>query len=119
MKEPRMVRINADASRLILFVVFFGASAGCGGEPRPRAQPTTSATSESEPRIYVADWANQRVVRMNDMQGNGWITYSGSEEKNQLRYPVGMCLDSASRIYISEQYHHRIIRMDDMLGTNF
>ena len=27
-------------------------------------------------RIYVADYNNNRIVRMNDMSGSGWITCS-------------------------------------------
>jgi DNA-binding beta-propeller fold protein YncE len=91
------------------------AISGCGtGATRDVLQ-----SADEEPRIYVADWANHRIVRMNDMRGNGWLTCNRGGEGQGFHYPVGICMDAAGRIYVSEQYHHRIVRLDDVLGTGW
>src|SRR5437868_10061363 len=66
---------------------------GCS-EADSRSSQIQSKEKAIEPRIYVADWANQRIVRMNDMQGGGWTVCdqpAGGEPK--FRFPVGICVD--------------------------
>src|SRR5262245_27777311 len=60
-------------------------------------------------RIYIADWANHRVVRMDDMTGAGWTAIG----EGQFSYPVGVCVDAAGGLVVTEQRHHRIVRIDD------
>src|SRR6478752_1653559 len=90
--------------------------AGC----EPGAQQTAlPSTIHGQPQIYVADWANHRLVCMDDMRGGGWATCGdGRRTQQAFHFPVGICLDAAGRIYVSEQSHERILRFDDMLGTN-
>lgn len=54
-------------------------------------------------RIYVADWANDRVVRIDDMTGAGWTTLGtkGSEAK-QFDGPYGIFVDPGNRIYVTD-----------------
>jgi len=113
----RRRQIRAGASLLVLIAVVC-SGIGCGDNVNAPTLVQAKSGTETEPRIYVADWANHRIVRMNDMRGEGWITYEGNAGRNSgLHFPVGVCLDSVGRIYVSEQYHHRILRMDDILGT--
>jgi sugar lactone lactonase YvrE len=70
---------------------------------------------DAQGRIYVADM--HRVVRMNDITGNGWTAFgshgSGNGEFNYIR---GLAVDSKGRIYVSDYFNNRIVRMDDMNG---
>jgi streptogramin lyase len=145
---PRMTRVNADqgfssglkltfrpppsvptgGSRVLrgpfclaLFgFLAFAAFTGCGRQPNTPASASAPslAAGDDQPRIYVADWANHRIVRMSDMSGGGWITY-GERGDHPLRFPVGICVDTTGRIHVAEQYHQRIVQMDDMLGANW
>src|SRR5215831_11890891 len=87
---------------------------GCGGK-RPGADAADPA-----PRIYVADWANHRIVRMDDMRGRNWTALGekGHGER-QFQFPVGIFVDAAGHIYVTEQRHHHLIRMDDLYGANW
>src|SRR5262245_25642464 len=69
---------------------------------------SSSAPVASTERIYVADWANHRVVRMDDMTGAGWISIG----ERGLFYPVGVCLDRSGRLVIAEQRNDRVILID-------
>ena len=68
-------------------------------------------------RIYVADYGNNRVVRMDDMNGTGWTAFgkpgSGS---NQFNHPARVAVDSGGRVYVADMSNSRIVRMDDMSG---
>lgn len=69
-------------------------------------------------RIYVAD--RNRVVRMNDISGNGWTTFgehgSGVGRFNYIR---GLAVDSRGRIHISDFFNSRIVRIDDITGAGW
>jgi DNA-binding beta-propeller fold protein YncE len=92
---------------------------GCAGDTQPAATKSTPAARDGQPQIFVADWANHRIVRFDDMQGGGWVSFGDdSNHVHALRFPVGICVDSGGRLHIAEQYHARIVQIDDMLGTN-
>ena len=108
----------------MLWVAFAALAAAAIGGCEQRTGSTIKKAPEAgaaqEPRIFVADWANHRLVRISDMRGKGWTTLGdGGAAEHRLHLPVGICLDSTGRIYVSEQYHHRLLRMEDMLGTNW
>jgi predicted nicotinamide N-methyase len=82
-------------------------------------------TFDSQGRIYVADRDNSRIVRMDDIAGNGWTTFDLAG-----RYPIPACdagqpvgciisiaVDRAGRIYFTAA--GRIGRIDDMTGAGF
>lgn len=84
---------------------------------------------DSRQRIYVADRDNNRIVRMDDLAGHGFKTFSGVGA-NQLALPgceggaipppgcvASVTVDSAGRIYIVAS--SRIVRIDDMDGTGW
>ena len=50
-------------------------------------------------RIYVADYSNNRIVRMTDVTGAGWTTFgSKGTGANQFNGPVGIYVDGAGQI---------------------
>jgi sugar lactone lactonase YvrE len=83
------------------------------------ASPVQTAL-DSSGRIYIADTYNNRIVRMDDMNGTNWTAFgSQGSGTNQFWYPSGIAVDSSNRIYICDQRNSRIVRMDDMSGTNW
>lgn len=74
------------------------------------------------PRIYVADTGNKRLVRMDDMMGNGWTVLTQSPPVNGVSYsfdsPVAVAVGSNGAIYVADS-GPAVIRVDDMTGTNW
>ena len=85
-------------------------------------------TLDAEGRLYIADRENHRLVRMDDIAGNGWLALTGAGgdrlsnpatrttcvSSNHGTYSV--VLDLAGRIYIADNQGHRLIRIDDISG---
>src|SRR5215831_10518945 len=111
-------RTRRNPALLCVFAVLVGPGLfGCKGTAESDIEPPSDGAGRKGPRVYVADWANHRLVQMSDMRGTGWTTLGDSAaSQHAFRFPVGICLDSTGRIYVTEQYHHRIVQMDDMLG---
>ena len=73
---------------------------------------------DAQGRIYVADIT--RVVRMNDITGNGWTSFgSGGSGTGQFGYIRGLAVDRKGRIYVSDNPNRRIVRFDDMNGSGW
>lgn len=81
-------------------------------------------------RIYVAEASahalayhfvpNNRVIRVNDMSGAGWVAIgSAGGGSNQFLGPTGIYLDGAWRIYVADLFNQRVVRMDDMNGSGW
>jgi hypothetical protein len=69
-------------------------------------------------RIYVAD--RNRIVRMNDITGNGWTAFGTYGSGNgQFNYIRGIAVDKKNRIYVSDFFNSRIVRMDDINGAGW
>lgn len=106
---------------LWLGLTALAAAASCQREPaalRPAApSPVARAEVPRGAEVYVADWANHRVVRFADMSGAAWAT-CGETGRVELRFPVGVCLDGGGRIYVAEQ-QSRLHRLDDLSGAGW
>jgi streptogramin lyase len=75
-------------------------------------------------RIYVADRDNNRVERMDDMQGTNWTSLplvgTGSGNGPGLFFgPTGIALDAIGNIFVADQSNYQVVRMGDMLGANW
>lgn len=89
-----------------------------GGSAQTPPAPVTS--SPPSPQIYVTDFTNDRVVRMNDMTGAGWTTVGAQGDgTNQFHEPTGIFVDGARRIYVADSWNDGIVRMDDMTGSGW
>ena len=73
---------------------------------------------DSAYRIYVADAKRSEIVRFNDMNGTGRVTFRGSGDQ-RLLIPRSVTVDDAGRIYIADSGNHRIVRIDDMTGAGW
>jgi hypothetical protein len=68
----------------------------------------------------VADFYNNRIVRVNDMMGTGWTTLgSRGSGVNQFIHPSGIFVDGAGRIYVADFENSRIVRVNDMTGVGW
>jgi sugar lactone lactonase YvrE len=81
---------------------------------------------DSMGRIYVADTANQRIVRIDDMTGTNWTTLGVSgQTTDQFFGPSGVFVDAAFRIYVVDEGGQavpddtHVIRVSDMTGANW
>ena len=79
---------------------------------------------DSQERIYISDDRNQRIVRINDLTGAGWVTYgTNGTSVGQFLEPQSITIDGQDRIYISDEDKNtqggRIVRMDDMSGKGW
>ena len=59
----------------------------------------TALTLDAAGRLYIADRENRRVVRIEDIAGNGWVAFGGGE--NVLSNPGRRtgCVFSDSGVY--------------------
>ncbi|MBI4472717.1 MAG: NHL repeat-containing protein [Acidobacteria bacterium] len=69
---------------------------------------------DSAGRIYISTSNPGKLVRVNDMDGAGWISFDLNS--GNFRPARNVTLDSQSRIYLTDNQNHRIIRMNDMTG---
>ncbi len=99
-----------------------------------------SATSLSNPnaealdssgRLYVADFANQRVLEYDTPptsqtatrvfgQAGSFTTNTankGGISANSLYYPSGVALDGAGRLYVADQQNNRVLEYDSPLTS--
>lgn len=90
---------------------------GPGTGPGQLAYPEHTAIDPMG-RIYVAD--GNRIVRMNDITGNGWTafgTHGGG--RGQFNSITGLAVDSKGRIYASDYFNNRIVKIDDITGAGW
>ena len=80
---------------------------------------STFVNTEYEP-VYVADTSNNRIVRMDDMTGDNWITFGKTGAgTNQFQGPYDISVDTSGRIYVTDSVNCRVVRIDNMSGKNW
>ena len=94
-----LARIAVTLAAVLLFAVGSGGVDGAG-------------------RIYVADWGNGRIVRLDDMGGAGWTTFGRlGSGVGQFMWPRGVFVDGRGRIYVVDTANSRIAQVNDMRGA--
>lgn len=68
---------------------------------------------DREGRIHIADCTTDRVVRMDDMDGNGFTALEG------FSFPLGLSIDKQGRIWVADTGNDRIVRIDDITGEGW
>lgn len=72
------------------------------------------------PKIYVIEYSNHRIARMDDMSGKNWTTFgSFGVGINQFNNPTDIHMDDSGKIYVADLKNNRVVRMDDISGTNW
>ncbi len=90
---------------------------GKGTGPGQLTRPERIAV-DAQGRIYVGD--GNRVVRMNDITGNGWTAFGEhGSGRGQFNYIVGLAVDGKGRIYVSDYFNNRLVKMDDISGAGW
>ena len=121
-ENARVVRIDDMSGQGWVTYGRFGDGVGAFNTPE-------KVWVDSVGRIYLTDIGptvtgsgnHDRVVRINDMSGNGWVTYAipgvdcGS---GGCIPPTDIAVDSSSRIYIGDN-EGGIVRIDSMTGAGF
>ena len=96
---------------------------------------------DSKERIYILEQGIPRVIRVDDMQGNGWTAFGKkgtildewvpevhcgesplpwkSDGVNVFSGPKAMTVDYQDRIYVIDKCNYRVVRFDDMTGKNW
>jgi hypothetical protein len=74
--------------------------------------------------IYIADTGNNRIVRIDDMNGSGWVTLGRSDQfpgsnTGEFWGPTGLTVDSQNRILVADSDNHRLARFNDMSGSGW
>lgn len=70
--------------------------------------------------FYVSDTYNNRLVHVDDMLGDGWMTFGAAGSGvGQFEQPWGMAVDANGRIYVADSGNNRIVRIDDLSGSNW
>src|SRR5262245_31259172 len=83
-------------------------------------------------RIYVTDLENNRIVRMNTLDGVGWVSLGSlGSGVNQFHNPWGIFVEPKNpavlspfdlgwgSIYVTDSLNHRVVRVNDMTGTGW
>jgi streptogramin lyase len=71
-------------------------------------------------RIYHVDANKHRVVRVNNMDGAGFISLgSFGSGTGAFNNPTGIFVDKSDRIYVADSGNSRIVRMNDMTGAGW
>lgn len=90
-----------------------------GGFTKPTGIPDSDPESENV-YIYIADFRNDRIIRMEDMTGKGWVSFgTKGNGVGQFFEPTEIAVDKMGRIYISDGGNNRIARIDDMTGKGW
>lgn len=70
--------------------------------------------------IYIADWYNHRIVRMEDMFGTGWTEFgSYGTGTGEFDGPSWILPAVDGKIYITDRGNGRVVRIDNMSGAGW
>ena len=88
-----------------------------GSAQTPPAPPPGAAASASGPRIYVTDFDSNRIVRIDDMTGSGWVALGSlGPGTNEFHRADRDLRRSFGRIVVADSWNDRVVRVDDMTG---
>lgn len=86
----------------------------------PLEHPLGMVATDAKKRLLITDWGNSRIVRINNMEGDGRVEFGvDGSGANQFHRPAGIAVDSKGRIYIADRGNRRIVRIDDIEGSNW
>jgi DNA-binding beta-propeller fold protein YncE len=101
----------------------YGTPASVIGAPPPGQFGTPYGIFFDAGRIYIGDAGVNRVARINDFSGAGWVEFGlpvlVGNLPGQLARPEGIFVDTTGRIYVADAGNHRIARINDMSGAGW
>ena len=102
----------------------YGTGKQCG-QSATTIGNTFDIAFDAQGRIYTIDGTDTpRIIRIDDMTGNGFITYgTKGTGVGQFTEPQSITFDAQGRIYVADEdkttQGDRIIRIDDMTGAGW
>ncbi len=88
-------------------------------------QPTAVAVDSSS-RIYIADTGNRRVVRVDGIDGSGWVSFGSggtptptNPAVGKFRRPTGLAVDGNDELWIADWECSRVVRIASMTGAGW
>ena len=103
------------------------ALSGAGGNvlstpgPRPSCVNTIDGVFDvlfdNVGRLYVGVANPYRLIRVDDMNGGGWVTWTPPDAGKDSFSPLNLARDAQGRIYIADHQHDRILRINDISGS--
>ncbi len=67
-------------------------------------------------RIYISDWYNHRVVRIDDMSGTNWVSYGSASIFDGV---VDAIIGYDNKIYLVDSGNGKIVIIDDMMASGW
>ncbi len=117
-RETRLVRVDNMTGAGLKISYFGGSNPGQHG--MHYAPRLSGIAVDTAGRIYVAEWANSQIVRIDNLDGAGWTAFgSYGSGRGQFSSPSSIFIDPAGRIYIADKGNSRIVRMNDMTGAGW
>ena len=99
----------------------WGFSGDGGAAISAQLNGTAGVAVDDAGKLYIADWANNRIRRVDSgggittVAGNGTQGFSGdggAATGAALNGPVGVAVDGAGNLYIADSNNHRIRKVD-------
>lgn len=122
----RIRRIRNDGT----ITTIAGSDAGFGGDGGPASAALLSSPLgidlDSSGNIYVADWGNDRVRKIDaatgiitTIAGNGSTVFNGdgiSASSASLWRPRDVLVDGSGNVYVADQWHYRVRKIAAATG---
>ncbi len=96
-------------------------SYGVGGRPTAGDQGVgklaepTGVCADGQGRICVVDRGNGRLVRIDDLDGSGWVTFGPAAAGDaHLDGPMSVRPDAAGTVVVADFGRRRLLRLDDL-----
>ncbi len=97
---------------MVVCLTVQGCSSASSKSERPAAK---TQLAETDQRIYVADWANHRIVHFSNRTGDSWTT-CGDQAGGPIKllFPTSVAVDRRGRVYVVEQRRPHILCFENL-----
>jgi sugar lactone lactonase YvrE len=84
----------------------------------------TGSSTNPPAHIYITDQNNNRIVRIDDLTGAGWVSLGKAGNTSgtgvgEFWGPAGIAVDATDRIYVTDSNNHQVVRMDTFAGSGW
>ena len=82
----------------------------------------SSLAFDAEERIYITDNALHRLIRVDDIDGGGLVSFGGPSKGTGIGAfdsPSGVAITQGGKILVADRRNARVVQMDDMEGNGW